>query len=226
MNGIHDLGGMHGFGRIEVESDEPTFHEPWQGRVAGMMGLLMARGAFDIDAFRHGIERLDPVTYLTAGYYARWLASMADRLVAAGILAPGELEARESSLARGAVPAPARPVHWQPETPGRDPTQGYRRDAGTPRFAPGDAVRARVASPAGHTRLPGYARGRRGRVVHVHGGFVFPDTHAHGRGEQPQPLYTVRFPARELWGDQAEAPSSVHLDLFEPYLEPCVRSRP
>jgi nitrile hydratase len=218
VDGIHDLGGMHGFGPVEVEPGEPTFHETWQGRVAGMMGLLMARGAFNIDAFRHAIERLDPVSYLTIGYYGRWLASVVDRLQAAGFLAPGELEARVASLAAGKPPLPAQRVEREPEPPGRD-LLGYRRDVGKARFALGDAVRARASSTAGHTRLPGYARGRLGHVTRLHGGFVFPDTNAHDAGEQPQHLYTVCYTAHELWGDEAEAPGSVYLDLFEPYLE-------
>ena len=110
---------------------------------------------------------------------------------------------------------------WQPRSRAPDPALGYRRDVGSaPRFRPDDPVRARNLNPAGHTRLPGYVRGRRGVVVRALGGFVFPDTNAHGKGEQPQHLYTVRFPADELWGPSADGPGAVHVDLFESYLEP------
>jgi nitrile hydratase len=84
----------------------------------------------------------------------------------------------------------------------------------------GESVRARNLHPAGHTRLPRYVRGRRGVIHRVRPACIFPDTHAHGRGENPQHLYSVRFEASELWGDAAEPGAAVHLDLFEPYLEP------
>ena len=77
-----------------------------------------------------------------------------------------------------------------------------------------------MINPSGHTRLPRYARGKRGCIEAVRGVFVFPDTHAHGQGEQPCWLYTVRFAARELWGEAADAAASVTIDAFEPYLDP------
>jgi nitrile hydratase len=189
MDGIHDLGGMHGFGPVAVESDEPVFHARWEGRVFALAGLAIAGGLANPDAFRHAIERLPPAVYLTAGYYGRWLAAL-ERLVA-----------------ERAVPTAA--------------AKGARRTvAGPPRFGPGQHVVARDLHPAGHTRLPRYVRGRRGVVARVHPAWVFPDTNAHGRGEHPQFAYAVRFAARELWGDDADAAASVHVDLFESYLEP------
>jgi hypothetical protein len=191
MDGIHDLGGMHGFGPVVVDPDEPLFHAGWEGRVFALVGLAIAGGLANLDAFRHAIERLSPVEYLTAGYYGRWLAAL-ERLVAE----------------HGALPRPAR-------------AGTARRDAPrAARFAAGDAVVARNVHPAGHTRLPRYVRGRRGVVVHVHPAWVFPDTNAHERGEHPQYVYGVRFAATELWGDDADPAASVHVDLFESYLEP------
>jgi nitrile hydratase beta subunit len=213
VNGIHDMGGMHGFGRIEVESDEPVFHARWQQRVLGMAYQVIGFGWVPIDAFRHGIERMDPVAYLTAGYYGRWLASLERVLVERGVLGAGDVDARSAGRA---APAPAIAPN-QPATAGR----GFVREVGrAPRFRIGDAVRARVASPNGHTRLPRYVAGRRGLVHCLQPACVFPDSNAHGLGENPQHLYNVRFAAAELWGDAAEPGSAVHIDLFEPYLEP------
>lgn len=194
MNGIHDMGGRHGFGRVAREAGEPVFHAPWEARVRVLAELLIVRGVFNVDAFRHAIERLEPAVYLTAGYYGRWLGAVESLVRELG-----------DGLAAGRI---ADPVHAQ------------RAVAEPPRFAPGDRVRTRNHQPAGHTRLPAYARQRHGRVVRRHGGWVFPDSNAHERGECPQHLYTVRFEGAELWGDGAEAGSCVHLDLFESYLEP------
>lgn len=212
MHGIHDLGGMHGFGRVDVERDEPVFHARWEARVLGIVYQLIGNGWVNVDAFRHGIERTSPVDYLTLGYYGRWRASVERLLVERGVLGPGEIEARTEG--RPTIPPPP------PAPPGAS-EYGYERAAATPpRFAVGDAVRTSVANPAGHTRLPRYVAGRRGIVVNVHAPCVFPDSNAHGRGEDPQHLYNVRFDGGELWGADAEPGTAVHIDLFEPYLEP------
>ena len=213
MNGIHDMGGMHGFGAIPVEADEPVFHARWEARVFGLIQGFPGR---NIDAGRHAIERLDPVAYLANGYYGRWLAAFERGLAGAGVLAPGELEAR---MRAGAPPAPAAAAG--PREPFRSVRPDYARAVDrAPAFAAGQRVRTRNHQPAGHTRLPGYARCRRGQVERLHGAMVYPDDHAHGRGESPQHLYGVRFEARELWGADAEPGVSVCIDLFEPYLEP------
>ena len=213
MNGIHDLGGMHGFGRVEMEPDEPVFHARWESRVLGMAYQLIGFGWTNVDAFRHGIERVPPVTYLTAGYYGRWLDALERLLVERHLLGPGEVAAR---AAHRPVATPAT----LPPPPERGPAGFFRILDRAPRFRPGDAVRARVASPSGHTRLPRYAAGRCGVVQHLHPACIFPDTNAHGLGENPQHLYNVRFAGTELWGPTAEPGTSLHLDLFEPYLEP------
>lgn len=211
MNGIHDMGGLHGFRRVEVERDEPVFHERWESRVFGLLQGL----AGNIDAARHAIERLDPVDYLRNGYYGRWLAAGERLLVEAGVLASGEVEARVRERRPGPSPAPrSAGAPWRPAA------LSYAREVTrAPAFVEGQAVRTRNHQPPGHTRLPAYARCRRGVVVRVHPAMVFPDDHAHGRGENPQYLYTVRFDGRELWDEFAEAQTTVHLDLFEPYLE-------
>lgn len=197
MADAHDLGGRLGFGAIEVERGEPVFHAPWEGRVLGMAYLAMRNGWLNIDAFRHGIERMGSERYFAASYYERWLRSLETGLPEAGVLARG-------------FTAPAL-----------SETRGFERAAlAAPRFALGERVRARARRAHGHTRLPGYASGKLGTIAQSRGAFVYPDTNAHGAGEQPQHLYSVRFAAGELWGAAAEPGASVRLDLFEPYLEP------
>jgi nitrile hydratase len=178
-----------------------------------MVYQMAGFGWITIDTFRHGIERIDPVSYLTVGYYGRWLASLERILVERGVLAPDEVTARASG---GSAAPPSVP----PAPPG-EVTPGYERTLDRPpRFRPGDAVRTRVVSPSGHTRLPRYVAGRRGVVDRLHAPAPYPDTNAHGFGERPQHLYNVRFAAAELWGASAEPGTSVQIDLFEPYLEP------
>ncbi len=213
MNGIHDMGGMHGFGRVVVEPNETVFHAEWEKRALGMAYQVVGLGWVSVDAFRHGIERIDPVTYLTVGYYGRWLAALERLLVEVGVLTTGDVDARMAGR-----PTPIPPA--MPATPS-GPSLGFVREIQrAPRFHVGDAVRPRVTSPAGHTRLPRYVAGRRGVVHRLQPSCVFPDTNARGQGESPQYLYNVRFDATELWGPDTEAGVALHIDLFEPYLEP------
>jgi len=217
MNGIHDMGGMHGFGRVEVEADEPVFHARWEGRVFGMVQSL---GGGNIDAGRHSIERLDPVAYLRNGYYGRWYAALERTLLEFGVVTPEELRARLRGRRRGKAKRPrarrSQSSRWQ-----APPRESYARDVARPAlFREGQEVRTQNHQPPGHTRLPAYTRCRRGTIAHLHAAMVYPDDHAHGRGENPQYLYTVRFDGRELWGEAAESGTAVLIDLFEPYLEP------
>jgi nitrile hydratase len=227
MNGIHDMGGMHGFGRVEPEVNEPVFHAAWEGRVLGLSRACSAQRLFNIDESRHGIERMAPADYLASSYYERWLDRTVRLLVEKGVITREELASRMAQLARGPDPAPphtdakltARMLRVLVE---RTP---YRQPGPPPRFAPGERVLTRHDAPAGHTRLPRYARDKHGVVHMVHGSFVFPDTNAHGQGEQPHALYSVRFDAAELWGDSAEASAPIHLDLWERYLAPATPAR-
>jgi len=214
VNGLHDMGGMHGFGPIEVEAREPVFHARWEARVFGMSLLAGLRLGGSIDARRHGLERLDPVTYLRHGYYGRWLARLEQDLLERGVLQPGELTGRLSGRKSPAAPLPDLPA---PRAAAGHPF--LRTIDRKPAFRVGDRVRTRNHQPSGHTRLAGYTRTRRGVIARVYPACVFPDTSAHGEGEQPQPVYAVRFEARELWGEVAEPRSCVHLDCFESYLE-------
>ncbi len=226
MDGIHDLGGKQGFGAVEREPDEPAFHHRWEASVFAMVNAAAAAGALrNTDQFRHAVERIDPAAYLTHGYYGRWLGAVETLLREAGLVDARELEARLASLAqsRGADP-PAPPAARPAEFPdrisyGAAAAGSPRRLDTPPRFAPGDRVRTAAYGKRGHTRLPGYARGRAGTITAHHGGWVFPDSNAHGLGEQPQHLYTVSLSSEALWGDEAEPGVTVSLDLFESYLE-------
>jgi nitrile hydratase len=218
MNGVHDMGGMHGFGPIVREENEPLFHAAWEAHVRAMATLAMGRDYFNIDAFRYGIERMEPAHYLRAPYFERWLATIERNLIENDFLRGDELDARteylrqhpETPLPRGADTAPGH--------------EGRAENVASPlpasRFAVGETVVTRNAHPLGHTRLPRYARGKRGIIQRQYGAQIFPDTNALGLGEQPQPLYNVRFDARELWGESAEPRQTVTLDLWESYLEP------
>jgi nitrile hydratase subunit beta len=224
MDGVHDLGGMQGFGPVEREDDEPTFHAAWEAAVLAMMRAGGARGVFNIDEFRHGIERMNPSYYLRATYYEKWLDGIARIFVEKGVVSEEDLRARTAFFsARPDAPATAA---LAAPLPARAPSNaGWVQDAiretgAAPRFAIGAPVVTRDFHPWGHTRLPRYARGKRGAIARFHGVHVFPDTNAHGRGEDPQPLYSVWFDARELWGESAEANQRVHIDLWESYLEP------
>lgn len=221
MDGIHDLGGRHGFAPLLREDDEPVFHARWEARVFAMLGAAQAAGALrNTDQFRHAIERIDPVAYLSHGYYGRWLGGIETLLREAGVLDAAAIEARLVELGGDPAMRVAAQPSAQPDRIAYVPAApGSRREPGTPpRFTPGDPVRTAITVKAGHTRLPAYARGRTGRVLAWHGGWVFPDSNAHGLGENPEHLYTVEFDGRTLWGATAEPNTSVSLDLFESYL--------
>ena len=224
MDGIHDLGGMHGFGRVEREENEPPFHARWEAAVLAMERAGGARGLYNIDEFRHGIERMKPAHYLAATYYEKWLDGITRILVEKGVVSEEDVKARTAFFnARPDTPATAALPGPLPArvTSNPDWLQDAMRETGArPRFAPGEPVVTRSFHPHGHTRLPRYARGKRGAIARFHGIHVFPDTNAHGLGEQPQPLYSVRFGARELWGESAEPNQHVYVDLWESYLEP------
>lgn len=221
MDGIHDLGGKQGFGAVVREADEPVFHSRWESRVFAVSIMGAGGAARNADHFRHAIERVDPVAYLTHGYYGRWLGGLETRIVEAGILDTATITCRALELgSRFDDPVAARPSSNPDRVDYPPAAAGHRRSvAAAALFGLGDRVRTRDHGVSGHTRLPAYARGRRGSIITLHDAWVFPDTNAHGRGETPQHLYTVAFDGVELWGRNGESGVVVHLDLFEPYLE-------
>ena len=218
MNGVHDMGGMHGFGPVEPEANEPVFHAPWEGRVLAIRRALGAWRKWNIDAGRHSIETLPPADYLRMSYYEKWFASAIKLALGAGLITERELETgqRDPSVPVKTPPLTADKV--MPAIMKGGPT--HRETTARPRFAPGQAVRAREINPTGHTRLPRYARGKHGTIEAVRDGFVFPDSNAHGQGENPQWVYTVVFEGSEIWGEGADPTLSVSIDAWESYLEP------
>ena len=216
MNGVHDMGGMHGMGPIRPEPNEPVFHAAWEARVYAMTRALRSDGKWNLDSGRHEIEQLPPADYLRMTYYEKWFARLVRRVLRVGLVTRDELDSGHP--APGPKATPGLTAHMVPAMIARGGS-ARREVAAEPTFAVGDRVRARNIHPAGHTRLPRYARGKIGTIDRDHGVFVFPDTNAQFLGENPQHVYSVRFLARELWGDQASPRDSVYVDLWDDYLE-------
>ena len=225
MNGVHDMGGMHGLGPIDPEPDEPLFHEPWEARALALTLAAGAWGRWNLEASRHQREKIPGPDYLRMSYYEKWITGLEELMLETGLVTARELASGRPAddTAKASPPLTAERVPVALATGG----PVTRQIAAQPRFAVGDAVRARNLNPTGHTRLPRYVRGHEGVITRRHGVHVFPDANAHGQGEQPQPLYQVRFEADELWGPQPSGGrarrSAVYLDLWESYLD---RARP
>jgi nitrile hydratase subunit beta len=224
MNGAHDLGGMHGFGPVVLEPDEPVFHAEWEGRTFALNLAMGGWRRWNLDMSRYAREQMPPAEYLATSYYEHWLWGLERLLERHGFLPRAEIDRR---LRQGVVGEPGAV----------EPQSGALRRADVPRllqnrraarlddpvppkFKAGDGVVARNAHPVGHTRLPRYVRGRRGVIDRDHGVFIFPDTHAAGLGRKPQHVYSVRFDARELWGPDGHAKDAVYVDLWDDYLDP------
>ena len=217
MDGVHDMGGMDGFGKVEPEPNEPVFHYRWEGRVLAMSRAIGVFRAWTIDSSRYAIEMMAPSIYLTRPYYAKWFLRNQNLLIERGLIDADE-------VADGRALRPAKNL-----TRGRftladvdkvTKRGSYSRPApAAARFKAGDRVRMKNIHPTTHTRLPRYARGHVGVVERLHGAHIFPDSAAAGKGEDPQWLYTVRFDAQELWGADADPKLKVSVEAFEPYLE-------
>jgi nitrile hydratase len=220
VNGVHDVGGMHGFGPVHPE-DDAAFHAPWERRVRAMMGRLLRLGTFNIDEMRRTIESIPPAEYLASSYFERWLAALGALVVEKRLLTSKEIAHRVTEVT-GDAERPRRrdDPALEAQMAGSLGARTAPPDAPSPRFRPGDRVVARNIHPRHHTRLPRYVRGKLGRIDRVHGVYTFPDTNAHGGGKHPQPVYSVRFAARDLWGDATAATDSVYIDLWESYLDP------
>jgi len=207
VDGIHDLGGVQGFGAVDHTPAEPVFAEDWERgamRVTFAVTMIASGGT---PAFRHSIERMDPAHYLSSSYYEHWLTGVATLLVDRGLTSRGDLDER----AGGHFPI-GRPDR------GRAPDQP-EPDRTAPRFRVGDRVRVREWHPLGHTRAPRYVQGKRGVVTRLDGAENVPDFEAHGGGKVLDPVYSVRFEPSELWGEGGEDGATVNVDLWERYLE-------
>ena len=202
MDGVHDLGGRQGFGRVRYTLNAPAFHATWEVRANALYAYAVRRGVFNMDEYRHAIERMEPRHYLGASYYERTLTSLATLCVEKGLIPREELDQR----AGGAFPLAS------PSAPGRG--NAPQRE----RFRPGDRVRVRLDFVPGHIRLPGYIRGKTGVVVSESPAYPFPDAHAHGVTAQDEPTYDVRFRSEDLWPNGADS-ALVHVGVFQSYLE-------
>jgi nitrile hydratase beta subunit len=217
VNGVHDMGGMQGFGPISPEVNEPVFHAPWEGRVITMVLAIAAWGKFGADHRRHVRELIPPAEFLAMSYYQIWYAGLIANMLNAGMVTREETDS--------GIPAAVSPKLTPALLAARVPTffaNGAPKSRNVPaaaNFRVGQQVRARNINPTTHTRLPRYARGKSGVVMSDHGIFVFPDTNASFLGEKPQHLYSVRFAARELWGQQAKPKDTIYIDLWDDYLE-------
>jgi len=218
MNGIHDMGGMHGMGPIVEEKNEPVFHHEWEGRIFAMNRAMGAWRKWNLDASRHSRELIPAAEYLRMSYYERWVTGLVELIVQSGLTTGAEIES--------GVPTEGSAKAVPPLTVDKavalvaKGVPASRNVNLTPRLQVGQRVRARNIHPVRHTRLPRYARGKFGTIDRDHGVFVFPDTNAHFLGENAQHVYSVRFASRELWGDQAAPQDSVYVDMWEDYLEP------
>jgi nitrile hydratase subunit beta len=217
MNGVHDMGGMQGFGPILPEVDEPPFHAEWERRMLALTLAMGATGQWTLDQSRAAREGEPPARYLASSYYEIWYAGLVRLMIERKLIDERELEEGRAHRAPTALPRVLKAADVAAALARGSPTQ--RIAPGPERFAVGDAVRARVLHPASHTRLPRYCRGKPGTIVARHGAHVFADASAQGRGNEAQWLYTVRFAATDLWGADTTA-SAVCVDCWESYLEP------
>jgi nitrile hydratase len=217
MDGVHDMGGMHGFGKVEPEPNEPVFHAKWEGRCLALNRAMGYTGIWTIDQTRAGIEELPPDVYLSSSYYKKWALRLENLVVERGLADADEIKA-------GRVLRPGKTLKRKlnaADVPNTLSRGSFSRPAqSSARFNVGDRVTTKNIHPATHTRLPRYARGRAGVIEALRGCHVFPDTVAIGKGEDPQWLYTVLFESRELWGENADPSLKVSIEAFEPYLEP------
>ena len=217
MNGVHDMGGQQGMGPVVFEKDEPVFHASWEARIYALNRAMRAWRRWSLDTDRHALELMSPIDYLRMSYYERWVYRLEAQIVQYRLVSREEIESGQ--------PAPGSTKASPPLTLATSDRWLNRGIASSddprvrPSFTVNQRVRARNINPTGHTRLPRYARGKTGVIVRDHGVYLFPDSNAHFKGEKRQHVYSVRFAARELWGASASPRDSVHLDLWDDYLE-------
>lgn len=218
MNGPQDLGGMMGFGPVVPEKNEPIFHGDWEKRALAVTLACGALGQWTLDESRHARETIPPALYLSKSYYDIWITALEKLLLRHDLVSPQE-------IAKGEALAP-KPVTRNPPLAAERVAAALAKGSPTerdisekPRFSIGEHVTTKVMHPTTHTRLPRYARGKTGVIKFHHGAHVFPDTHAHGLGEQPCHCYGIEFSARELWGEGADPTLTVMVDCWEPYLD-------
>jgi nitrile hydratase beta subunit len=217
MNGVFDMGGLQCMGPVAYEKNEPVFHERWEGRAQALYLAMGAWHKWNIDASRHERNLIPPAEYLINSYYANTFTQLLGLLLRSGLVTQAEIDRGvPASGSNKAIPA-MRPSDVLPRL--AKGTVSERNSGADALYKVGQHVRALNINPTTHTRLPRYARGKRGVIERDHGLFVFPDTNAQFLGEHPQHVYSVRFTASELWGEQSTSRDAVYLDLWDGYLE-------
>ena len=211
-----DLGGQLGHGPVVPEPEDVRFHESWEPAALALVLAMGATGSWNIDMSRSARETLPQ--YLRLSYYQIWLAALEKLMLERGQVFADELESGRMLHPPQAV---ARVLHAQQVAAALAKGSPTLRPGGPlARFRPGDRVRTRTQAVGHHTRLPGYVRGKCGTIERLHGNHVFADPHAQGLGEQPEPLYTVVFEGKELWGAEAAPGLRVSVDAWQSYLGP------
>jgi nitrile hydratase subunit beta len=225
MNGVHDLGGTDGLGRVVVPEKEPVFGADWEKAAFAMFSMCFRGGFFGVDEFRYGIEQMHPAAYLLAPYYEHWVHTVEHYGKAKGLLDLDEVDRRtQYYLEHPDAPLPQRDdpdliSFVEAVVPAGAPAN--RESGKAARFRVGDMVTVRADSPFGHTRRARYIRGRTGQITAAHGTFIYPDSAGNGGDEAPEHVYTVKFTGEELWGPDATDPNSVvYFDVWEPYIVP------
>ncbi len=218
MNGAHDMGGMHGFGPVVAEPNEPVFHADWEKRAFALTLAINISARWNIDLVRFVRENRHPSEYLSMSYYQIWFAALEALSKARALVTEDEIVAGHA-FEKGKLPLRVLSPDGALKMLRRGgPTE--RDSSMKARFSPGDRVRARNINPLTHTRLPRYVRGRIGMIARVMGCHVYPDSNATGAGENPQWLYSVQFAGPELWGQETDPSIGVYVNTWEPYLEP------
>lgn len=202
MDGMHDLGGRQGFGRVRHSPEAEVFHAEWEKRSNALLAFAVRQGWLNMDEYRHAIERMEPRHYLAAGYYERQFTGLVTLLVEKGVVPREELE----RIAGAPIPLSL------PSAPGRSNAPGRAC------FQVGDRVRVKDDFVPGHIRMPAYIRGKTGTVVAESPAYPFPDAHAHGVRAEDEPTYDVAFRSEDLWPNGAD-PALVHVGVFQSYLE-------
>jgi nitrile hydratase subunit beta len=223
MNGVFDLGGTDGMGKVVTDEDEPVFRAEWEKAAFAMFSQCFRGGFFGVDSFRHAIEQIPPADYLLSNYYEHWMHAVEHHGERVGALDMAELDRRTKHY----LDNPDEPL---PDT--KDPdliaftnaVVGAGAPANRPsdkvaQFKVGDRVTVITDSPYGHTRRARYVRGKTGEITGAHGTFIYPDSAGNLGPDAPEHLYTVRFTAEELWGAETAEPNNiVYFDVWEPYL--------
>jgi nitrile hydratase len=224
MNGVFDLGGTDGMGRVlDDKGTEPVFRADWEKIAFATFASCARAGLFGVDEFRHSIEKMDPVDYLSSNYYEHWTHVAEDRAIEQGLFTHEDIEQRTKHyLENPGAPLPERDDPELVEFMGWAQANGFdasRESDKQARFKVGDEVFIATDSPVGHTRRARYTRGKTGVITAAHGTWIYPDSAGNGNGDAPEHLYTVKFSAMELWGAATAEPNQVvYVDVFEPYM--------